>query len=181
MLVLRLIINSLREHNGTCGRQILVFSRQQPRWIERNCRRYIDFQQFLNRLNALGIEFKWSSQLPASNGFLRTQANKIWTEWKNQRSPHLPRNMQGAFSKTGSVLTEQAANMALRFCILQEVLMAGGLGHSATCTQAEAVSCSVRHPGAVLLVPCQGREMICESRGSGRLMCTELRVPVQPG
>lgn len=48
-------------------------------------------------------------------------------------------------------------------------------------TQTEAMSCSVRHPGAVLLVPRQGREMICESWGSSQLMCTELCVPVQPG
>lgn len=71
--------------------------------------------------------------------------------------------------------------MALRFCILQEVMMAGGPGSSAMYTQTEAVSWSTGHPGAVLLVPCQGREMICESQGSGRLMCTELCVPVQPG
>lgn len=78
------------------------------------------------------------------------------------------------------MLAKQAANRALRSRLPQEVLMAGGPGRSAACTQAEAVSCSISHPGPVLLVPCQGREMICESRGSARLMCTELCVPVQP-
>lgn len=55
------------------------------------------------------------------------------------------------------------------------------LRHTQRRTQTEAMSCSVRHPGAVLLVPCQGREMICESWGSSQLMCTGHYVPVQPG
>lgn len=53
--------------------------------------------------------------------------------------------------------------------------------HTHTRTHAEVMSRTVRHPGAVLHVPCQGREMICESWGSSQLMCTELCVPVQPG
>lgn len=72
-----------------------------------------------------------------------------------------------------------------RVCSLQEVLMGWGLGpfatHTHTYTHSEAMSCAVRHPKAVLRVPCQGGEMICESWENSRLMCTELSVPVQPG
>lgn len=48
-------------------------------------------------------------------------------------------------------------------------------------THTATMSRAVRHPGAVQHVPCQGREMICESWGSSQLMCAELCVPVQPG
>ena len=65
--------------------------------------------------------------------------------------------------------------------------MCGGLGPFATLTSADthtytmAMSHAVSHPWAVLHVPSQGREMICESSGSSQLMCTELCVSVQPG